>query len=71
MLPISFILAVLLAAEGVVLAHPIHYARRNEYSSIAPRAVSDNNPAVSYVIANFFVTLTDRRRIANQSHTGT
>ena len=70
MLPVSFILAALLAAEGVVLAHPIHHARRNELPSVVPRAVPDNSP-VAYVIAFFFlVTLVDRWRIANQSHTG-
>ena len=53
MLPVSFILAALLAAEGVVLAHPIYHARRNELPSVVPRAVPDNNP-VAYVIAFFF-----------------
>ena len=51
MLQFSFVLAVILAAEGVVLAHPISYARRNEPLSIIPR---DDNQIVKYVVAKFF-----------------
>jgi hypothetical protein len=66
MLRVPFILAALLAAEGVVFAHPIDYVRRNGFPSTVARAVPDNDQAVRCVIVAilFFVTLTDRRRIA-------
>lgn len=50
MFQVSFVLAALLVAEGVVLAHPINYVHRNEPPSIVPRAVPDNDQAVTYVI---------------------
>ena len=52
MLRVSFILAAILAAEVVVLAHPIDYARRDEPPGIIPRAASDG---VKYVIAIFLL----------------
>ncbi|KAF8698918.1 hypothetical protein AX14_001054 [Amanita brunnescens Koide BX004] len=48
MFQVSFVLAALLVAEGVVLAHPINYVHRNEPPSIVPRAVPDNDQAVTF-----------------------